>query len=463
MPKLHSKQKVLGGRAQVISYERDPSTFYYRELIAGTTRYKTKRLQATTAEAAQLEAVDAYAALRGVEEPKPQVVTPTVRTAKAIKVVVRNYLSELADKVTTGLIKQTTYDVAESVIFKLVVPYCEETGIKTVNDIKVDTWKKYMAWRQETATGRWNKQMKGDKLTKLTLQKESSQIKKWVSHYLLPHRLISAELASTKDFVPYPKINHEDLLANPAINPDDWLMILDYVRKEWIKPVKPEREGRGVAPKTLARGVWSRNMFWNWILICKNTGARPEELLKLKWKDVEFEDVGRTDSKGDEVSKEIAHVVLRSSKTKAMRISSCNCVYVFERWLDYQKEFAKTYDYPWDITPNDYVWAPPYNQKKVMSYSWYQTLWSEIRDALSHKFRGHVFSDEPYTIYSLRSTFIEDCLIQGKDIFLVAKAAGHDVKTLQKHYERIDPRKRSREMTEFQYGSMPKTKRRSSV
>ena len=61
------------------------------------------------------------------------------------------------------------------------------------------------------------------------------------------------------------------------------------------------------------------------------------------------------------------------------------------------------------------------------------------------------------------SYFIENNLAAGKDIFLIAQAAGHDVKTLMKHYERIDPRNRSREMTEFQYGAMPKTQRRSTL
>ena len=51
----------------------------------------------------------------------------------------------------------------------------------------------------------------------------------------------------------------------------------------------------------------------------------------------------------------------------------------------------------------------------------------------------------------MRSTFIEDNLLAGKDIFLIAKV-GYDVKTLMRHYERIDPRKRSREMTEFEMG-----------
>ena len=54
-------------------------------------------------------------------------------------------------------------------------------------------------------------------------------------------------------------------------------------------------------------------------------------------------------------------------------------------------------------------------------------------------------------------------MLGGKDVFLVAKAAGHSVDVLMKHYERIDPRRRASEMTEFEYGSKPKSKRRSSV
>ena len=116
-----------------------------------------------------------------------------------------------------------------------------------------------------------------------------------------------------------------------------------------------------------------------------------------------------------------------------------------------------------EITPNDYVWGRPHEGMSLLSYSSYKRYWQDIRNRIQPKLKGHVFSDERYTLYSLRSTFIEDNLLQGKDIFLIAKAAGHDVKTLMKHYERIDPRKRSREMTEFQYGAMPKTSRRNAL
>ena len=136
--------------------------------------------------------------------------------------------------------------------------------------------------------------------------------------------------------------------------------------------------------------------------------------MKLRWKDVEFEDVGRTDSKGDEVSKEIAHVVLRSSKTGAIRISSCNCVYVFERWLEFQKAWIKERGLTTDITPNDYVFGRPHEGGRVLSYSSFKRYWQDIRNRVQPRLKGHVFSDERYTLYSLRSTFIEETCFRAR-------------------------------------------------
>ena len=86
-----------------------------------------------------------------------------------------------------------------------------------------------MVWRQSTAKGRHGVMKNGEGVTSLTLSKELQQIKKWVSHYLLPHKLIKAEKATDKRFIVYPKVRAEDLLANPAINADDWETIIKYV------------------------------------------------------------------------------------------------------------------------------------------------------------------------------------------------------------------------------------------
>ena len=476
MPKLHSKHAVLNGRAELITYERDTSTFYYRELVSGTKTYRTKKLTATTLESAQLEAVDAYTSLRLAVPPDPTPSKPIASTStRVVRRVIQDYLKSLSIQVRSRQIKEGTYDVAESVIYKLVLPFFEQHGIEKTSDITIDTFNEYKLWRQKTAQGRHGTLKKGDGLTALTIQKEMVQIKKFVTTFCVPRKLIRAELANDKNFIVYPKVRQEDLLANPAINSEDWEKIITYVRKEW----------RGDAAK-YRKGYWSRTMFWNWMLISKNSGARPEELLKLRWKDVEFEDIGRFSKTAQreriqelqaegipidednldelgQVSNEIAHIVLKSSKTGNVRISSCNVVYVFERWLNFQKNWAKENGYTYDITPNNLIWECPYNQGHTLSYSRYKQLWIEIRDKIGKELKGHIFSDEPYTIYSMRSTFIEDSLLAGKDIFLIAKAAGHDVSTLIKHYERIDPRKRSREMTDFERGAKQQTQRRSAV
>ena len=47
----------------------------------------------------------------------------------------------------------------------------------------------------------------------------------------------------------------------------------------------------------------------------------------------------------------------------------------------------------------------------------------------------------------MRSTFIEDHLLKGTDIFLLARISGHDVKTLMQCYERMNIRRRAQEIT----------------
>ena len=64
----------------------------------------------------------------------------------------------------------------------------------------------------------------------------------------------------------------------------------------------------------------------------------------------------------------------------------------------------------------------------------------------------HRFSPHDYTLYSLRSTFIEDHLLKGTDLFLLARMAGHDVKELLRSYEKLDIRARAKEITALNFG-----------
>ena len=82
----------------------------------------------------------------------------------------------------------------------------------------------------------------------------------------------------------------------------------------------------------------------------------------------------------------------------------------------------------------------------------YGIYWSRIIGRVKDKLEGNKFTDENYTVYSMRSSYITNKLISGLDIFLLSRITGHDVKILMKHYERMDIRRRSEEITKIEYG-----------
>jgi hypothetical protein len=88
----------------------------------------------------------------------------------------------------------------------------------------------------------------------------------------------------------------------------------------------------------------------------------------------------------------------------------------------------------------------PYN------YSVFGKSWKKIIEAVQADLKGHKFSERKYSIYSMRSTFIENNLIAGMDIFLLARICGHSIQMLTKHYERMDIRKRAEEITYINFG-----------
>ena len=60
------------------------------------------------------------------------------------------------------------------------------------------------------------------------------------------------------------------------------------------------------------------------------------------------------------------------------------------------------------------------NQRKISQN------WRWICDYLmsSEKLKGHKFSERPYTLYSMRSIFIENNILRSTDAYLLARICG---------------------------------------
>lgn len=457
MPKLHSRTKVFNGKGEVLSYERDPSAFYYRSYDPETQSYRVRRMGGVSSlEEAIHRAADYFVALQQARETKPNRGKAAKGISRTIKQEVEDYLKSSAERVRGRVLSPRTYEKREQVMRVGMLPYLEKEGIKTCSQLTYETFNRYPAFRSDAIK------------TKLSLQSELTEINTFMQQHLVANNRIKADVVK-KGYLPKPKIRAEDLLANPAINEEDFTKIRDYVKKVMI-------------PERLKGDNWRNSyfavMFYEWLLAMKNTGARPEEMLKLRWKDVEIEDIGRFSQSTQEarlqeleslgvpvnrqsqaemrelgmVSHEVVHTRFVSAKTGAPRIVSSNTVKVFDRLRKNVEEWSAQHKIPVEITPNTLVFGNPNKGMEPFDYSTYRLNWLKIRDALKDQLKGHWLSDHPYTIYSLRTTWIENQLMDGKDVFLVAKAAGHSVKTLMTFYERLDTRKRAGELTSFERG-----------
>ena len=449
MPTIVEKQEVLNGRGQVIRYGSGTSagSYFYKEKIPGERRYKTRRIQgATTIEEAVQAAVEIAFKLQEEQPPesisdlikspsgnpgetKQYVAHQTVRRApkrQRIENAIDGFLREEQRRVDVGLLSSRTLTQKRLALKLHLLPYLEQyKNVLYTNQIELSTFRDYEIFRA--------------KATPLTRNGEITIVKDFSKNYLVRHRLLAAELLMDRDFLKRGQVKQTDKLANPAICAEDWETIVKYARGHWRDSAKKLQNHR--------IHYW-RTLFWHWILFAKNTGMSPEKINKLKWKQIEIVDEGRfSASEGKRVTWEVAYIYTIRSKTQQAREIPANIARELKRWKKLQQQYMKEQGIDLKVTPETVVFSNPHNDLKGYSYSSYTRGWADIRKAVKAKMHGHRFSPHPYTIYSMRSTFIEDHLLKGTPVFEVAEMAGHSVMETQKTYARLNLRKKGREIT----------------
>jgi hypothetical protein len=188
-------------------------------------------------------------------------------------------------------------------------------------------------------------------------------------------------------------------------------------------------------------------------------GLSPEQLKQVEDMNKRFPNLDRLNDNDLDIIGRVpdiwSDIKVTSAKTKTTRVIPCQEYKELKRLRDFQIYHCKQKHEWWNLPagePNTFVFGHPGAELRPHPYSNYSRCWEGIRKRVQNKLEGHFLSNKPYTIYSMRSSFIENNLIAGKDMFMIAKIAGHDPAMLMKHYERIDVRKRTRELSQIQYG-----------
>ena len=511
--KIAEKKEVLNGRGVVVSYANGKGSkgYFYRERIEGTKKYRQKKIEGAEN---LIEAVDMamdtalemreeephHLSLLTTTKPKDDGLSLLQREEKVlrkkerlarlekkkenpqmtIQKALEEWLEGIKKRVDAGALEQSTYEF-KGFSMRHVMSYLKDKKVTLTSQINESTFDDYVAYRM-TQTAR-----------RIPVQKELQTLGEFIKSYLVKHRYIPARLWLDGQFLPKIEIRQTDRDANPAINEEDWNTIITHVRTTWRKDAyeikKIMNNGTLCDRKPEEKNIWFRNMFWHWILVAKNSGMSPEEICKLKWKNVEIVDVGRVSNtkaqeeweqvmgeaqtegvdldieapelkdptewatKGTEWGREerlIAYITTMRAKTQEYREIPCNLGQVFKRWRNFLKTQTNQ-----PIKGDDYVFAQIYNEMRLPCQRRIGRQWREICNLLSAegKLKGHKFSDRPYTLYSMRSTFIENHILRGTDAYLLARICGNSVATIMQTYERIDIRKRTKELTDIEFGS----------
>lgn len=450
MPVIKEKQEVLDGI--VFCYEDRPETFFYRIYDKKTQKYRSKKVEgATTLTEASRKALAAHDYLRGCSfsgasnggnaERLPFTIASSSKSttpyARLIDTYIDLYVKKQQELCLNGFITEGTYNNKKVAIDKHLREYLKTKAILRTSELKVNTFDDYLIFRSQCS--------------KLTRQRELQTIQQWV-RWLLKEEVVHPKLSQIE--VPTERIGEEDLTANPAINPRDWDLITKTIRDWKDEAVAHSRKGVH----------FYRTLFHTFCLVMKNTGCRPSELRMLQWKDIEVlpltdeeEELRREGKMNSKLTDKVAtaYIFIKKSKTRSQREVPARVGRELRRWRDYTKEYLKEANVRSCLTLDSFVFGNPNNEWRPYARNLFSNTWhNNVILPLAGQLRGHKMSDKNYTLYSMRSTYIEDNLLQegGCDVFLLATVCGHDVKILQKHYERINVRLRAGELTKIPYG-----------
>ncbi len=150
------------------------------------------------------------------------------------------------------------------------------------------------------------------------------------------------------------------------------------------------------------RHQYAAEQFHDYVLFMANTGLRPDEANRLEYRDVEI-------MRDEDTGEKIALVQVRGKRGVGLCKSMPGAVFPFQRLV------ARNQPQPTDL-------VFPQNHKK---------LFNRVLNDLGLKFDR---DGNPRTSYSLRHTYICLRLLEGADIYQVAKNCRTSVEMIERHY-----------------------------
>lgn len=215
-----------------------------------------------------------------------------------------------------------------------------------------------------------------------------------------------------------PKISHRAWFS-----PEEYRKLYEATRKRAHEPKNP-------------RYKWESEQLHDYVLFCANTGLRPDEARRLQFRDV-------TIVKDDDLADTILEIEVRGKRGVGYCKSMPGAVRPFER-LKARRRPPRAYEENGlgaaneaaehgasrEGEPGNGEWKPP-RPTDLLFPKWPRQLFNAILDEEELRFDRE---GRPRTAYSLRHTYICLRLMEGADIYQIAKNCRTSVEMIEKYY-----------------------------
>ena len=456
------KSKALGGRAEIVEFCRAPGKYYLRVYLPATAstkrRYEHRQIvDATSLEEAEANALEVYMQMQSpalvnaglTSKPKRGRPAKPEKKGRGLSMpeAFRLYLADQHKRIGAMVgvnITERVYKNREEQIRNHLQPYCWEHGIQKTTDIVLDSFDNYELWRKN--------------IKKHTIRNELSMISfflKWCKRK--NHLTVDTEM-KFDELIELPVLLGIDMQGNPPYVDEDWDLFNKNLRR-WVK------ESEGILPSLgfhNSRVCHWRHMVWTLMMILKTSGMRPCEARRLTWEDVDFVAYPRASKSSDTGTKLVAACIFKvydDKKTGMPREVGADCSVRLLEWRErvdrmLAEKRAKGKNYPLR-KDTDLILANYDNDGKPFCYSNISKAFrEELRDPIEDQFVGpRNTKTNKYTIYSCRSTRVNELVNRRVDPLIIAKQLGHSPQTMMKFYQRGDVRDRA--MVEAVLGAIP--------
>jgi site-specific recombinase XerD len=304
--------------------------------------------------------------------------------------LVDEFYEHQSQRLRRGEVAEGTLKNKERSLYKAFLPWCAAKKLFTVSQVEHNTFKDYPADRVDAG------------FSFSTVEIEVRNIKEFLmwcqkakNHWRGVHWLL---------------IPLKEQKGGPKPN----AAYLDPMIEEATDYLKAKQEDDSLSPHQ--RWLWKLfNQFW---ILQMDCGCRTAEFTYVQWKHVKIK--GFNPARPDSLLDVVNDVHIPISKTGPRDIVFQSPALVILKRMYEEKGFT--------LNPEDYVFMNTLNRRRLGPQGFNKRFKTMHED---------LFWAKNYTLYSTRSVYISDRIVQGTPISLIAQNCGNSVRIIESDYRDV--------------------------